>query len=399
METMIAGIADRLRKKKSLEYWKKSQMREVIEDYYRRNGDIYNCEMLQYKKMIPEIKESFDTGVFYADRNELTDVSLYEKEFGYPLPEEIAAYINCCWHGYIYGFEKKHSWKMVLFPVYQEEGKQSDDILLHSSNNITLLGMAEEWKYYGDIKHYIPIGLQDKPNIRRFILYERETGKVYLESVQSGVPEITPIAINLKEFIKNLNVTLRYKREIELDKNASMKEIIQNYYERMGDWYIQNRKSEHMKAIPEIREVFKEGIYYLERDKLTDLSLYKKEFGYSLPEEVADYINSCWHSYICGYYKGKGQCIYLCAVFQKEGETCDSLLYRLQGIFQLTKQWKEYGGDIARYVVIGWMSHAEEFVLYDRKSSGIYYENVADMTGNIQGPIASSLRDLILHLE
>ena len=397
-----------------------ASMRKSIEDYYLRTGDIYNCEMLRHEKMIPEIQESFDAGIFYTDRRELTDVTLYEKELGYPLPEEIEAYINCCWHGYICGVSPECPGVVELFPVYQKKGKNCNDILYQDVDGI--ITMTKAWIRNKGLKGFIPIGAQydynlqrGKMSIKSYVLYERGTGRIYLEEIVGRIVGERKIAGSLKELIRGLQRLPDIDQERDIDENASMREVIEDYYKRLKGRYLSSNREEHMKAIPKIREAFAKEIYCVDREEQTDLSLYEKEFGYPLPEEVAEYVNCCWHSYITGYYKGdrkSRRCITLCAAFQKEGENCNELLYEWKGIIGITKEWEEEGGDVQRYIGIGWLhefEEYEEYVFYDRETGGIYCElrdegeSCDDINSISSGlveekPIASSLKDFILHL-
>ena len=84
----------------------------------------------------------------------------------------------------------------------------------------------------------------------------------------------------------------------------------------------------------------------------------------------------------------------------------------MKGIIGITKDWEEEGGNVQRYVGIGWLNELdqyEEYVFYDRETGGIYcelrdedesYDDIDSISSGLveEKPIASSLKDFILHL-
>lgn len=54
-------------------------------DYYKKDN---------FSNISNEIKNQFCKGKFLIERKDESDVSLFEKEFGYKLPTEIVSYIN-----------------------------------------------------------------------------------------------------------------------------------------------------------------------------------------------------------------------------------------------------------------------------------------------------------------
>lgn len=65
-------------------------MKTVIEAYFRKlklYPNYYANE--DFSKICNEIKRELDDGVFLLERMEKTDISIFEKEFGYQIPMEI----------------------------------------------------------------------------------------------------------------------------------------------------------------------------------------------------------------------------------------------------------------------------------------------------------------------
>lgn len=149
-----------------------------------------------------EIKKEFRGGMIPVRRKDKTNVSLFEKEFGYQLPIEIVDYINIFWHPWIMGrFNTQES--IVLFSVLKKEGDSSDDVLFYENGLMTI---AEEWKETGDIQKYIPVGWLGYSGT--YVLYEVKSNNIFLENADiDGEIEDKPIAGSLKELINNLNIT------------------------------------------------------------------------------------------------------------------------------------------------------------------------------------------------
>lgn len=153
------------------------------------------------------------------------------------------------------------------------------------------------------------------------------------------------------------------------------------------------------KVSDELKEAFLSRKYFIEKKEKTDVSLFEQEFGYKMPDEIENYLNAYWHPGIFGFYKFH-ECICLFAVVKYENESADDILFNGNGIIYQAKKWKAvFGGDINSYIPIGYLMSPEEAVLYDVKSGRIYLED-ADNEGCPESePFASSLKDLISHLE
>lgn len=89
----------------------------------------------------------------------------------------------------------------------------------------------------------------------------------------------------------------------------------------------------------------------VERNNKTDVSIFEKEFGYKLPIEIVSYINIFWHPCISGYCNTK-EAIVLFSVLMNEGDTSDDLLFYKNGLITMSREWREIGGDIQRYIPI-----------------------------------------------
>lgn len=409
------------------EVWKGSEMRKVIEDYFQRGvGKDYNRKRRKKEfenlNLIPEIREAFDAGIYYADRSRLADLTLHERTVGYPLPRELAEYINCCWHGYICGILPGYPGRMTLFPVYQTVEGTCDDVLFKEQDDIQMVydmissisGMEGQWEKHGGLPYYIPIGVHGSlykgwpKKEQRLILYANMTGEVYLESAQDGVAEEKPAALSLKEFIRRLSFLPGYRTEEELQKDIhkiSMEDILQNYYERNGCDPMPGYDRDKPDDTQVSWERFIKDMRRRSRPEAEGvIAQYEEEFGRPLPEEVADYVRSCWYTdsagaYV-GYYRGQGRCFWLCAPAPGDWylkDTPDGL----QGILYLTGKMKESGGDTDRYVAIGRSQDIEMdgYLVYDREDGRIYYTDLKSIEGGKEQLIASSLKDFILHLE
>lgn len=175
-------------------------MKIAIQNYFksvRRVPHYYANE--DFALISNEIKKEFDNGVYLVERKDETDVSIFEKEFGYKLPLEIERYINLFWHPCINGYFNTQE-SIVLFPVIKKEGDSSDDILFYKNSLIT---MAKEWRKNGDIQRFIPIGWCGHSG--SYVLYEVSSNNIYLENIEfDGETENKPIATSLKELINNL---------------------------------------------------------------------------------------------------------------------------------------------------------------------------------------------------
>ena len=179
-------------------------MRNEIIQYFKKIKkecpDYYNSE--DFSDLDKYIKNNFNNhGIVPIVKTEETDVSLFEKEFGYPLPNEIAKYINIFWHPFISGY-LFDSESIVLFSVLKKEGDSCNDVLFYKNG---LMDLAKNWAEVGNIKNYVPIGWLGYSGT--YVLYEVDTGKIFLEDRNAdvdGVIEDKPIANSIGELINNL---------------------------------------------------------------------------------------------------------------------------------------------------------------------------------------------------
>lgn len=154
-----------------------------------------------FGKISNEIKHEINRGVFLIKREDETDLSGFEKEFGYKLPTEIEDYINLFWHPCISGYFNTEE-SIVLFSVLKKEGDSSDDVLFYKNSLFT---MAKEWKEIGDIQKFIPIGWLGYSG--GYVLYEVSSRYIFLENTNiDGEVEDKPIANSLGELINNMHV-------------------------------------------------------------------------------------------------------------------------------------------------------------------------------------------------
>ncbi|MCH5268102.1 MAG: hypothetical protein J1E62_07135 [Lachnospiraceae bacterium] len=173
-------------------------MYKTITDYFKKRP-IYNEK---FSDVCSEIKDKFNEGSKPVLRESKTSTALFEKEFGYKLPDEIDEYINLFWHAYIYGYCLNAPECIVLFSVLKKEGDSDNDILFYSDGLITI---SHEWEEIGDIQKYIPIGWLGYSGA--WVLYEVKSGKIFLEDVDSGIDGVIgeqPIADSLCELISKL---------------------------------------------------------------------------------------------------------------------------------------------------------------------------------------------------
>ena len=179
-------------------------MRESILNYFRKvkkYPNYYNNE--DFDVICNEIKKNIDEGVVLVEREDKTDLSVFEKEFGYKLPTEIEEYINEFWHPCVSGYCNTEE-AIVLFSVLKKAGDSGDDILFYKNSLFT---MAKEWEKIGDIQKYIPIGWLGYSG--GYVLYEVSSNNVFLENIDiDGEVEDKPIANSLKELINSMDIRI-----------------------------------------------------------------------------------------------------------------------------------------------------------------------------------------------
>lgn len=180
-------------------------MKQAITNYFRKLEQQYPnyYKNSDFADVSVDIKESFCRGTRPIKRSVSSDISCFEKKYGYMLPQEICCYINDFWHPYVMGYCKS-SECIVLFSVLKKEGDSNDDILYYKNS---LMPMAEEWNEVGDIQMYIPIGWLGYSG--GYVLYEVKTQKIFLEDMEAdynGVITEKPIANCMKELINNMEI-------------------------------------------------------------------------------------------------------------------------------------------------------------------------------------------------
>ena len=179
-------------------------MKTAIHNYFQKLKSYPNYFANEdFSKICNEIKRELDAGVFLVERMKETDISIFEKEFGYQLPIEIERYINLFWHPCISGYCKTEE-AIVLFSVLKKTGDLVDDILFYKNSLIT---MSKEWEKFGDIQKFIPIGWLSYSG--RYVLYEVSSNYIFLENIDiDGEVEDKPIANSLKELINSMDLTM-----------------------------------------------------------------------------------------------------------------------------------------------------------------------------------------------
>ena len=172
-----------------------------------------------------------------------------------------------------------------------------------------------------------------------------------------------------------------------------MRECIKNYFKEIKNYpnYYNNEKFDTI--CNEIKKNIDEGIFLVEREDKTDLSVFEKEFGYKLPVEIEEYINEFWHPCISGYCNTE-EAIVLFSVLKKTGDLVDDILFYKNSLITMSKEWEKIG-DIQKFIPIGWLSYSGGYVLYEVSSNNIFLENI-DIDGEVENkPIANSLKELI----
>lgn len=173
-----------------------------------------------------------------------------------------------------------------------------------------------------------------------------------------------------------------------------------SYYEKLVSKpdYFQN--SDFRNTDTYIKKHFRNGILPVKRDSETDFSVFRKKYGYSLPIEIQEYINLYWHGYICGrstkMQQYSDEVIILFSVLKYQGENDNDVLYHKFGLLDLADQWVKYGGNIDKFIPVGWTGYSGGDILYNTETFNIH---ITDLDENIiKDPIADSLCDLIKHL-
>ena len=169
-------------------------------------------------------------------------------------------------------------------------------------------------------------------------------------------------------------------------------------------------------VVSELKTEFQRSIL-VPRTTKTNLEPFRSTFGFELPDDIKDYINLYWHSYIEGaydcykqdengeYYKfDEGQILF--PVLKHNRETDDDVLFQKNGVYDLTEQLyknckkehyccEDITKKVKEYICIGWTGYAAHAVLYKIATGEIYLESWREDRLADDKPIAGSLSELI----
>lgn len=176
-----------------------------------------------------------------------------------------------------------------------------------------------------------------------------------------------------------------------------MQKAFSSYYGKLASKPHYFKNEDYSNVDVNIKACFRNGILPVKRDSETDFSVFREKYGYSVPKEIQEYINLYWHGYICGFIQKmrlySDEAVILFPVLKYQGENDNDVLYHRFGLLDLSDQWTKYGGDIHKYIPVGWTGYSGGDVLYNIETSQIH---ITDLDENIiDNPIADSLSDLI----
>ena len=142
------------------------------------------------------------------------------------------------------------------------------------------------------------------------------------------------------------------------------------------------------------------------KTKKTDMSFFKENFGFDLPKDIDDFINNYWHINISGKYKYPNDIILaedrilLFRVMRFKGEKELDFLYDPTiGFMSFAEEWRGDGGDITKYIPIGFMDVTGYFILYEVQTGKIFLQNI-EIDGRAEDkPIADSFPEFIKNIE
>jgi hypothetical protein len=178
-----------------------------------------------------------------------------------------------------------------------------------------------------------------------------------------------------------------------------MKKTIQSYKSQLTGTDIRYNFFNFSNVALDLKAHFDAGEFFIERRDQTSFDLFSKEMGYKLPQDICEYINAYWHPGIFGYYK-TSECIVLFPVVRYTNDTPNSILMQKDGLIPSAKKWEKlYGGDITRYLPIGYLSYSEMNVLYEVNSGKIFLEDLDNEGSPENNPIANSFKELIGNLK
>lgn len=178
-----------------------------------------------------------------------------------------------------------------------------------------------------------------------------------------------------------------------------MKEAIIEYAKKVSE--VQNWWS--MEELDKFSEEYKNkyinnNIYFITKSSEVNLTIIEKTLGFVPPLDILEYMNLFWHPCIKGFYKIE-ESIVLFSVIKYDNESDDDFLYHKYGLLDMAKSWKETaGGDLKRYLPIGWTGYSGGYILYDLKTGMIYEEDFDNVGVPSEEPLANSLEELISNL-
>lgn len=184
------------------------------------------------------------------------------------------------------------------------------------------------------------------------------------------------------------------------DIEWTLKDTIAAYERKIVSGRIRyNNIFDFSKVSSDLKQVFLSGKFFIEKKDKTDTSLFEKELGYKMPQDIEEYLNSYWHPGIFGFSKFP-ECICLSAVVKYENENADDVLFNKHGIVYWAKQWRDvFDGNINEYLPIGSLMSPELMVLYEVKTGRIFMEDIDNEGNPEKAPFENSLKELIQHLE
>lgn len=199
-----------------------------------------------------------------------------------------------------------------------------------------------------------------------------------------------------------------------------MKNALRDYGKRAleGSDFRVRCQSDFENGVPElIAEVQKK--FLVPRNSKTAFEPFWEKFGIELPDDVKEYINLYWHACVygacnCDKQKENGEGYYkfdeglvLFPVLKHNGETDDNILFQEQGVYELTKEFREdyeedvedSQGELAAkvkdYICVGWTEYSAYKILYKVSTGEIYLQNSSEEKVVDDKPIANSLAELI----
>ena len=205
-------------------------LKDTIDTYIQKIKlhDIKYSSMIPYSKISADIKDEFSRGNFFLKKTEYTDTSLFKKEFGYELPQDLQEYLNLYWHPGIFGWDKFYEC-IVLDAVLKYENESADDVFTGTHG---LIYHAKKWRdlFGGNINEYLPIGILVSPE--SYVLYEIKTGRIFMEDADNeGKPEKEPFENSLKELIQHLQPV----RPAYMDLKFTLEDVEHPMYKK-GDF-------------------------------------------------------------------------------------------------------------------------------------------------------------------